>query len=269
MQPQKSVEQSPEEAPEQSAEQFDEETNEQSTYTAGQSNRIRGMFNKIARVYDAANVILGVGQADRLRRTAIRAAKMPTRGRLLDLCTGTAVLALAARKLHPELEIVGIDFAEDMLEIARRKCSGARIHLAQADALALPLHDGSVDAITIGWGVRNIVDVNAGLREMARVLKSGGQLVILEFSRPRSNATRLPFAAGLRIVAFAAGLLGGDTTPYGSYLPKSIARFPDASELAGMLGEHGFQVEPIRRHFFGNICIHTARRTAPSADYAD
>src|SRR5437867_7847682 len=151
--------------------------------------RISGMFDAIAGRYDFLNHFLSAGIDRRWRRRAVQVLGLTGRERVLDLCTGTGDLAMAVVRARPGgARVVGVDFAAEMLRVARDKLREARradrIALVRGDATRVPMADGSFDAITIGFGIRNVEDVSAACREMIRVLKPGGRLTLLEFTVP-------------------------------------------------------------------------------------
>ena len=219
---------------------------------------IRRMFDRISPTYDLCNSLLSLGMDRRLRKAAVRLARLPEDGRLLDLCTGTGDLALAARQMHPRAQVVGVDFAGRMLSRAHTKAAGKRIGLVQGDCLQLPLPDASFDAVTIAWGLRNLVDLGAGLREMARVLRKGGRLVVLEFSGHRSELPRRAFGAAFGLHSRLVGLIALRGGRAYSYLPESIDRFPSVDELSSLIGECGFELESVNRRVLGCLCAHVA-----------
>jgi demethylmenaquinone methyltransferase/2-methoxy-6-polyprenyl-1,4-benzoquinol methylase len=193
-----------------------------------ETNEIRGMFGRIAHRYDLLNRVLSLGQDLRWRRAVSRRVAAARPELVLDLCTGTGDVALA---VHDGL-VVGADFCLPMLEIARAKAdaAGRRVPLATADALNLPFASNSVDVVTVAFGVRNFSDLATGLREMVRVLRPGGLLLILEFSRPRGWLAPL-LGWWVRTVPPRIGrMLSGDAEAY-SYLPASVSTFPDGAEM--------------------------------------
>jgi demethylmenaquinone methyltransferase/2-methoxy-6-polyprenyl-1,4-benzoquinol methylase len=152
--------------------------------------------------------------------------------------------------------VVGVDFAEPMLRAGRDKVAGARAAPVAADALRLPLADASVAGAIVGFGVRNLADLDAGLREVRRVLAPEGRFVILEFSRPRVPLVRLVYQAYSRFILPAVGrLVSGHPTAY-RYLPESVARFPTGDELAGRMRNAGFADVRWRAMTFGVVAIH-------------
>jgi len=224
----------------------------------------RRMFDRIARRYDRCNALLSFGMDQRLRRLAVHLADLPQHAAVLDLCTGTGDLAAAAQQLLPQAKVVGLDFSRSMLELARHKLDGPRVNLIQADCLALPVRDGTFDAVTIGWGLRNLADLNGGLAEAARVLKPGGKLAVLDFSRPKRRVVRAAFDLFFGAWARLVGLLAPRSNGAYQYLPRSIARFPAADELSEMIARTGLTVRSVHPRLFGCICIHVAIKETPS-----
>ncbi len=214
---------------------------------------VRTMFDRIAPVYDLMNRAMTLGLDQRWRRLAVRAAVRPG-DRVLDACCGTGDLALAARDAGAD--VVGLDFSEPMLERARRK--GPELEWVRGDLLALPFDDGSFDAATVGFGVRNVEDLDRGLPELARVLRPGGRLAILEITRPRGLLK--PF---YRLWFDVLIPLAGRVFPGGkayTYLPASVRRFPGPRELAALLEEHGFGEVGYRLLGGGIVALHVAVR---------
>src|SRR5919106_6253482 len=153
------------------------------------ASQVRGMFDRIAGVYDLMNTAMTAGMHHRWRALAADRAELSPGDRALDVCCGTGDLAIElSRRCGPDGAVVGCDFSERMLELARRKAEplgpGAPA-FEWADALELPYDDGSFDAVTVGFGVRNLADIGAGVAEMGRVVRPGGRLVILEITQPR------------------------------------------------------------------------------------
>lgn len=221
---------------------------------------VRGMFGRVARRYDLLNHLLSF-QADRYwrRRTVDRVESILSRpgARVLDLCCGTGDLLLALAGRRGAL-VYGSDFCHPMLIEAQRKAAASRLHAAvfEADAMRLPLGGASVDLVTVAFGFRNLVNYRAGLRELARVLKPGGTLAILEFSQPPNRA----FAAlynwySTRILPRIGGLVSGASDAY-TYLPESVARFPGAESLSAQMSEEGFKNVEFERMTFGVVALH-------------
>jgi demethylmenaquinone methyltransferase/2-methoxy-6-polyprenyl-1,4-benzoquinol methylase len=194
------------------------------------------MFGRIARRYDLANHVLS-GGADFLWRR--RAAKMVAAWqprRVLDLATGSGDLALAFQRRLPETTIVAADFSPEMLEVARRK--GVR-ETVLADAIQLPFETGSFDCVTVAFGLRNMADWGSALREMARVLRAGGHLLVLDFSLP-AGALRPAYRFYLhRCLPLLASLVTGQRDAY-DYLGRSIEKFPSGGEMLELIEKNGF-----------------------------
>ncbi len=193
------------------------------------------MFDRIAPRYDLLNRLLSFGIDQWWRREAVEVLRAERPSRVLDVATGTADLAIrAARVLDPD-EVVGVDLAAEMLHIGRRKVaregSTRTITLHEADAADLPFADASFDAALVAFGVRNFEDLQAGLREIARVLRPEGTLVVLEFSWPRTPVVRQLYSLYARYVLPLVGrLLSGDAGAY-AYLPASVRAFPDGNDF--------------------------------------
>lgn len=216
-----------------------------------QPDQVRGMFDRIAPVYDAMNRAMTVGLDQRWRQLAAEAVVGPG-DLVLDACCGTGNLACAAEAAGGR--VTGLDFSEQMLARARRKSSS--IEWVEGDLLALPFEDQSFDAATIGFGIRNVVDLDAGLRELARILKPGGRLACLEITRPRGILRpffRLWFEGLIPLVGRA--LPGGRAY---TYLPASVRRFPGPVELAGALERAGFGAVRWRLLGGGIVSLHVA-----------
>jgi demethylmenaquinone methyltransferase/2-methoxy-6-polyprenyl-1,4-benzoquinol methylase len=215
---------------------------------------VRGMFDRIAPRYDLMNQVMSLGLHHRWRRAAAEAADLAAGERALDCCTGTGDLAFAlADRVTGAGEVVGIDFAEGMLDRARRKAAGRpEVSFERADATALPFPGGVFDAATVAFGIRNIPDRGAAFSEMARVVRSGGKIVILEITTP-TRLRALAEAWFQRVVPHLGRLVGRDAAAY-AYLPASTLRFPQPPELARELSGAG--VEDIRwRVFLGGLVV--------------
>jgi demethylmenaquinone methyltransferase / 2-methoxy-6-polyprenyl-1,4-benzoquinol methylase len=225
------------------------------TYESGRlaPDAVRGMFDRIAPVYDVMNRVMTAGLDRRWRKLAV--AEVVWQGdRVLDACCGTGDLAVEAERRGGR--VVGLDFSERMLERARRK-SGA-IEWVQGDALALPFGDGEFDAATVGFGVRNLADLDAGLRELARVLRPGGKLAVLEITRPRGILRpffRLWFDGVVPVLGRV--LPGGEAY---TYLPASVRRFPGPDDLSSLLAAAGFEDVRYRMLGGGIVALHVGSR---------
>jgi demethylmenaquinone methyltransferase/2-methoxy-6-polyprenyl-1,4-benzoquinol methylase len=212
---------------------------------------VRSMFDRIAPVYDAMNTLMTCGLDRRWRALAASAAVRPG-DRVLDACCGTGELALA--DLAAGGRVTALDFSERMLARARRKSDA--VEWVRGDALALPFPDGSFDAATVGFGVRNLAELERGLRELRRVLPPGGRLAVLEIARPRGLLApfyRLWFDA---LVPLLGRLLPGGSAY--AYLPASVRRFPAPETLAQLLREAGFAPVSYRLLAGGIVALHVA-----------
>ena len=220
------------------------------------------MFDRIAGQYDAMNSAMTAGMHHRWReRTADRAELRPGNS-ALDVCCGTGDLALELyRRVGPQGRVVGCDFSEPMLELAREKAvrSGAGIQFEWADALELPYDDGAFDAVTVGFGARNLADLDRGLAEMARVLKPGGRLAILEITQPRRPPLSTFYSLWFDKVVPLLGRFAGDAAAY-TYLPLSVKTFPSPEELAAKLDAAGLGSIRYTVLAGGIIAIHGGRR---------
>ena len=207
--------------------------------------RIEAMFDGIARRYDFLNHLLSGGLDHRWRARAIRAMRLPAAARVVDLCAGTADFAIAAANASPDVRVVGVDFAAAMLAVGRDKLRGAsletRVRLVRGDAVRIPVRDAWADGATIGFGIRNVVDPGAALDELARVIKPGGTLAILELGEPVIPGVRAIYNWYFRQVLPRLGrLVSGHDSAY-SYLPASVGSFPRPATFGAMISSHGFE----------------------------
>ncbi len=222
---------------------------------------VRAMFTAIAPRYDFLNHLLSLNIDRRWRRQAIARLgweRIP-RGRFLDLCAGTLDLAAALGE-QPGFagDVIGADFVLPMLKLGRGK--SGRVRPVNADALELPFTDASFDGITVGFGVRNLADLDAGLAEAARVLRVGGRLVILEFTTPSRQPMRGLFSFYFRHLLPIIGRLVSQHRDAYEYLPASVLAFPAPDALSRKLAEHGFEAVT-HTPLFGGICaIHVGTR---------
>jgi demethylmenaquinone methyltransferase/2-methoxy-6-polyprenyl-1,4-benzoquinol methylase len=216
---------------------------------------VSSMFARIAGRYDLANHVLS-GNLDRAWRRRAADSLNGTARTVLDLATGTGDLAAALRA--PGRRVFGADFCLDMLAVARAK-TRAEGRWSGADALALPFPDGSFDAVTIGFGLRNFDDLEAGLREIRRVLTPGGRLVILEFSRPRGIVGGCYRLYCRRVLPAIGGLLSGEAQAY-RYLERSVGEWPGVEALSERLRGAGFTAVSGRAMTFGIVALHQATR---------
>ena len=227
--------------------------------------QVARMFDGISGRYDLLNRLLSMGIDIRWRRVALRMLRergIP--GRVLDVATGTADLALALAADLPQAEVIGVDISEGMLEVGRQKVERnglhPRVRLDQADAENLPFEDGSFDAVTVAFGVRNFENLDKGLGELQRVLRPGGHLMVLEFSRPTS-----PLVKGLMnlysrsLMPALGGWLSKDRAAY-AYLPASVQVFPEGDAFEERLQRAGLQPLRQRRLSMGISSVYIARK---------
>jgi demethylmenaquinone methyltransferase/2-methoxy-6-polyprenyl-1,4-benzoquinol methylase len=221
---------------------------------------VRRMFGRIVRRYDLMNRLMTGGQDERWRKKAVRYARAAGSDAALDVATGTGDLALALAG-GGFRRVVGLDFAPEMIAAAEAKgrgCDG--VEFLVGDAMALPFPDGTFDAVTVSFGLRNIRDYGGALREMARVLRPAGRLVCLELTPYRKPVLGRIFNAYFsRVVPMVGGWLSGDAEAY-RYLPSSVAAFPDAVALAELMRQSGFARVEIERVGGGTVAIHVAVR---------
>lgn len=228
-------------------------------------SRIADMFDAIAPRYDLLNHLLSLGLDRRWRARAIREVDPAPGARVLDLCTGTGDLALAAVRGDRRVTVVGVDFAGAMLDRARRKV-GARglqrsIRLVRGDGTMIPLADASCDAATIGFGIRNIADPAAALREIARVLRPGARLAILEFGQPRIPGIRTLYAWYFKYLLPRVGRRISKHQSAYSYLPASVGTFPTPEEFARIIAATGFSRVRAVPLTAGIVYLYVAERT--------
>ena len=233
--------------------------------TSKEPARIAGMFDAIARRYDALNHLLSAGLDRRWRRRAVRSLRLTGRERLLDVCTGTGDVAIeAVVATGRAADVVGIDFSSEMLKVAAAKISSAsllgRVRLARGDATRLPLRDATVDAATVAFGIRNVVDPALACRELHRVLRSGGRLAILEFGAPRIPGVRTLYLWYFRYLLPLVGKAVSKHSDAYSYLPQSVMSFPAGEAFASMLRAAGFATVDSQPLSFGIVWLYTARK---------
>jgi demethylmenaquinone methyltransferase/2-methoxy-6-polyprenyl-1,4-benzoquinol methylase len=221
--------------------------------------QVRAMFDRIAGVYDRMNAVMTAGLHHQWRRRAADLAGLAPGGAALDVATGTGDLAFElARRVAPGGTVVGVDFSEGMLELARAKAAATGAvtpRFEPANALALPYSDDSFDAATVGFGARNFSDLERGLAEMARVVRPGGHVVVLEITTP----TRPPLSTFLELwfdhIIPAIGRVAGDSDAY-AYLPNSVRRFPAPEALAAVMWGCGLRQIRYRLTAGGIIALH-------------
>ena len=227
--------------------------------------QVEEMFDNIAPTYDKLNHIMSLN-IDRIwRRRVMRIVRRSKAVKIMDVATGTGDLAIAIAKRADRTQILGVDLSEEMLAVARRKVQKQgleeRIMLEKGDAENLSMvADGSIDAVTVAFGVRNFENIERGLREMWRVLKPGGKLVVLEFSTPRNRVIRWVYAQYFhRLVPRIGGIISKDKRAY-VYLPESVDEFPSPERFSQMLKDCGFMRVKRRSQSFGIADIYEATK---------
>lgn len=230
---------------------------EQAPWTAeGQAKRqaVQEMFADIAPTYDLCNSLMSVAMHHRWRTLAVATLELRRGDTALDLCSGTGDFLRPLRKRVGDTgKVFGLDFCEPMLRIAAKKCTANGLSLG--DACRLPVTDSVADAATVGWGIRNVPDIDAAHREIARVLKSGGRFVSLDMATPQSKFFRASSTWVFNTVVPLLGRLVGKRKAY-TYLPKSTQRFWTREDLKASMERAGFADVRYRDLFFGNICMH-------------
>lgn len=204
------------------------------TYTGPDPNKIRPMFASIARRYDRANTLLSGGVHHLWRRKAVRAAAVRDGDRVLDCATGTGDLAIALRKeVGPSGRVIGTDFVPEMLELARVKAPD--IEFEVADVTRLPYDDASFDVASISFGIRNVNDPRKGIAEMARVVRSGGRVIVLEFGQPRNRFFGAVYDLYTRqVMPRLGGAVTGEREAY-AYLQTSAGHFPCGEDFVALM----------------------------------
>lgn len=225
------------------------------------ANRVREMFGTIAGRYDLLNHLLSVNVDKRWRRIVanrVRDKISSSSARVLDVACGTGDLSLALFEITGA-GVVGTDFCRPMLEIAAGKMAG-RVRLIEGDALKLPFRDGTFDAATIAFGLRNLSNVESGLAELSRVVKPDGWVVVLEFSRPANAILRPLFGFYFRkLLPWVGGVISGSRGAY-TYLPASVQKFPDQSQLSSMMQRAGLDQVGYENLSGGIAALHMGRR---------
>jgi demethylmenaquinone methyltransferase/2-methoxy-6-polyprenyl-1,4-benzoquinol methylase len=218
---------------------------------------VQGMFAEIAPTYDRINSLLSLSLHHRWRRFAVATINLKPGDSALDLCCGTGDFMTPLRQaVGPSGRVAGVDFCLPMLEIAKSKNQGP---LSLGDACRLPIASELFDAVSVGWGIRNVPNIDEAHREAARILKPGGRFVSLDMARPRNWVIRLISEwIGVQIIP-KLGALFGKTTAY-TYLPKSTLRFQSREQLSASMERAGFENIRYKDLLLGNICIHYAQK---------
>ncbi len=234
--------------------------------------KIRGMFAAIAGTYDVLNHVLSLNQDRAWRTFAVEKAEVRVGDTVLDVCCGTGDLSLElSKKVGPAGTAIGTDFCEAMVAIGRKKADELAdpVRLGVADTLQLPLRDSLFRAVTVGFGIRNVADLQAGIREMARVTQPGGKVAILEFTQPANPLFRFVYYVYFLILLPILGNLvsGGKRNAYG-YLPRSVLAFPDSDELSRIVGGCGLDDVRVHSQTFGIVTVHVGTKPGAPVDLA-
>jgi demethylmenaquinone methyltransferase/2-methoxy-6-polyprenyl-1,4-benzoquinol methylase len=218
---------------------------------------VTAMFDEIAPVYDRLNTLMTLGADGRWRRAAVSAARLAPGDRAIDVACGTGKLAAElAEAVGPFGQVLAIDLSEPMIRLGSEAFRDlVQLRFDRADALALPVEDGAYDAATIAFGLRNLADFEAGLRELRRVVRPGGRVVCLELTTPRPRLWGRAFLTVFGRLAPLAGRVAGRAAAY-RYLPASLDGFPDSDRLAGTMRSAGLVDVSVRRLGFGSIALH-------------
>jgi demethylmenaquinone methyltransferase / 2-methoxy-6-polyprenyl-1,4-benzoquinol methylase len=237
-----------------------------STSPSREPAKIAGMFDAIARHYDTLNHLLSAGFDKRWRARTVAALQLTGRERMLDMCTGTADLAIAAVTAIPgqAREVVGVDFSTNMLAHGLAKVRsaglGSRVHLARGDATQMPLPDAAFDVSAVAFGIRNVDGPERACREFHRVLTPGGRLAVLEFGSPSIPGLRAAYLWYFRHVLPRIGRLISRHGDAYSYLPASVAEFPSGEAFRAVLLRAGFESVDYRTFTFGIVYLYVARK---------
>lgn len=225
------------------------------TSDLSKKDQVRDMFNDIAGKYDFLNRFLSLGIDISWRKKAIKSLKPYAPKQILDVATGTADLAIEALKLNPD-KVTGVDIADGMLEVGRKKLKTAgidKIELICADSEQLPFQNHSFDAATVAFGVRNFENLEKGLTEMRRVMKSGAPIAVLEFSKPSVFPVKQMFQFYFKVILPVTGKLFSKHNSAYSYLPESVQHFPEGEKFEEIMKNCGYTNVSSVRLTFG-IC---------------
>jgi len=222
------------------------------------------MFATIAGTYDFLNTWLSFGMDRRWRIFTVKQCALKPGDRVLDVATGTLMLARTVLARHPEVRLTGADFSPEMLRVGLKRLGGRRegqrLELVLGDALQLPFADASFDCVTVGYALRNVIDVPGLFREAARVVKPGGRVVTLELTRPSQLLLRWFYYLYLfRIAPWVGGIISGKREAY-TYLPDSIREFPEPEAVAGMMRAAGLEEVRFHRLTLGSATVHVGVR---------
>ncbi len=235
-----------------------------------QADRIKNLFSVIARHYDFLNTLLSLKRDKSWRRETVKVSDVKPASKVLDVCTGTGELALAySDKIGAEGFVIGSDFCFEMLVIGDQKlqqpvgavCNRTTNFLA-ADTLILPFLDNTFDVVSVGFGIRNVADLEMGIREMTRVAAPGGRVVILEFTQPVNPLFRsLYYFYFTKILPFVGNLISRNKDDAYGYLPRSVMKFPNCDALKTVMEQCGLTDVQYYRKTFGIVAIHVGKKS--------
>lgn len=235
-----------------------------------QAHRIKNLFAAIARYYDFLNSLLSLKRDKMWRRETVKASDVEPTSKVLDVCTGTGELALAySDKIAGEGFVIGSDFCFEMLVIGDQKLqqpvgavSNRTTNFLTADTLILPFLDNTFDVVSVGFGIRNVSDLEIGIREMVRVAVPGGRVVILEFTQPVNPLFRsLYYFYFTKILPFLGNLISRNKDDAYGYLPRSVMKFPDCDALKEVMEQCGLTDVHFYRKTFGIVAIHVGKKS--------
>lgn len=233
------------------------------------AHRIRNLFSAIARHYDLLNALLSLKRDSVWRRETVKASAVQPTSKVLDVCTGTGELALAyADKIGAEGFVIGSDFCFEMLVVGDQKLqqpvgavSNHTTSFLAADTLTLPFLDNTFDVVSVGFGIRNVADLEMGIREMTRVAAPGGRVVILEFTQPVNPLFRsLYYFYFTKILPFVGNLISRNKDDAYGYLPRSVMKFPNCDDLKDVMEQCGLTDVQFYRKTFGIVAIHVGKK---------
>jgi len=227
---------------------------------ARRADQVRALFRTIARRYDLINDLQSLGLHRRWKRRLVALAQLGPGQRALDVCCGTGDVALTLARTGAQ--VTGLDFSPEMLAVARRRAqtSNAPVEFVQGDALALPFADATFDAVTISYGLRNLADFAAGLAEMARVLRPGGRLVVLDFGKPAHRGWRAVYFAYLRVAVPLFGWVFAGRADAYAYILESLRHYPDQAGVAELLQRQGLECVRVIELLGGAMVLHRAEK---------
>ena len=234
-----------------------------------QAHRIKNLFSAIARYYDFLNSLLSLKRDKMWRRETVQASEVEPTSKVLDVCTGTGELALAySDKLGTDGFVIGSDFCFEMLVIGDQKLqqpvgavSNRTTNFLAADTLILPFLENTFDIVSVGFGIRNVTDLELGIREMVRVAAPGGRVVILEFTQPVNPLFRsLYYFYFTKILPFIGNLISRNKDDAYGYLPRSVMQFPNCEALTGIMEQCGLTDVQYSRKTFGIVAIHVGKK---------